>query len=38
MMLCLIFLYIAKWDSQEEGDVKMKYDITWHETLSKDEK
>ncbi|PNF37324.1 hypothetical protein B7P43_G00463 [Cryptotermes secundus] len=27
----------SKWDSQEQGDVKMKYHITWHGNPCKDE-
>lgn len=36
-IMCDIF-YVAKWDSQEQGDVKMKYHITWHGNPCKDEK
>jgi hypothetical protein len=38
IVLCCAILYIAKWDSQEEGEVKTKYHVTWRGNLCKDEK
>jgi len=30
LLLDCILFFTAKWDSQEEGEVKTKYHVTWH--------